>query len=92
LFNSNIKISHIRFAEYEVAHSNFFFVFVVFSSSIVKEAAWTVSNITAGTPDQIQQVINAQILQPLIEVLSKVIITVFTALKEVEIWEKEGLS
>jgi importin subunit alpha-1 len=39
----------------------------------VKEAAWAVSNITAGTPNQIQLVINAQVLQPLIEVLSKVI-------------------
>jgi hypothetical protein len=41
----------------------------------VKEAAWTVSNITAGNPDQIQLVIDAEILQPLIEVLSTVIIT-----------------
>ena len=43
-----------------------------FRSNIVKEAAWTVSNITAGNPDQIQLVIDAQILQPLIEVLVRV--------------------
>jgi hypothetical protein len=40
-----------------------------------KELAWIVSNIAAGNPDQIQRVIDAEILQPLIEVLSTVIIT-----------------
>jgi hypothetical protein len=35
--------------------------------------------------------IDAQIVQPLIEVLSSVIITVFIALKVVEIWENEWL-
>ena len=40
--------------------------------NIVKEAAWTVSNITAGNQDQIQKVIEAHILEPLIEVLIRV--------------------
>ena len=44
----------------------------VFRSNIVKEAAWTVSNVTAGNPEQIQLVIDAQILEPLIEVLVRV--------------------
>jgi hypothetical protein len=57
----------------------------------VKEAAWTLSNITAGNPNQIQRVIEAQIVQPLIKVLSSVIIIVFIALKVVEIWENEWL-
>ena len=38
----------------------------------MKEAAWTVSNVTAGNPEQIQLVIDAQILEPLIEVLVRV--------------------
>jgi hypothetical protein len=38
----------------------------------VKEAAWTVSNVTAGNPDQIQTVIESNILGPLIEVLVRV--------------------
>lgn len=37
--------------------------------NIVKEAAWTISNITAGTMEQIQHVINAGLLPPLIHVL-----------------------
>jgi importin subunit alpha-2 len=37
--------------------------------NLVKEAAWTVSNVTAGNPEQIQKVIQAGILPPLIEVL-----------------------
>ncbi|KAG8262253.1 Importin subunit alpha-1 [Homalodisca vitripennis] len=37
--------------------------------NIVKEAAWTVSNITAGNVDQIQEVINNGLLPPLIRVL-----------------------
>lgn len=37
--------------------------------NIVKEAAWTVSNITAGNQEQIQQVINLNILAPLLNVL-----------------------
>ena len=37
--------------------------------NLVKEAAWTVSNITAGNPDQIQTVIAAGLLPALIEVL-----------------------
>jgi hypothetical protein len=38
----------------------------------MKEAAWTVSNITAGNADQIQEVINAGVLEPLIHVLASV--------------------
>lgn len=37
--------------------------------NIVKEAAWTVSNITAGNSEQIQHVIDAGILAPLLNVL-----------------------
>lgn len=40
--------------------------------NIVKEAAWTISNITAGNIDQIQHVINAGLLPPLIHVLQSV--------------------
>ncbi len=39
--------------------------------NIVKEAAWTVSNITAGNSDQIQAVIDSNIIPPLVEVLIK---------------------
>lgn len=38
-------------------------------ANIVKEATWAISNITAGSPDQIQSVINAGLLSPLIQVL-----------------------
>lgn len=37
--------------------------------NIVKEAAWTISNITAGNQEQIQAVINAGVLSPLLNVL-----------------------
>lgn len=37
--------------------------------NLVKEAAWTISNITAGNTEQIQQVIDAGILPPLLNVL-----------------------
>ena len=37
--------------------------------NIVKECAWTISNITAGNIDQIQRVLNAGLLQALINVL-----------------------
>lgn len=40
--------------------------------NIVKEAAWTVSNVTAGNSDQIQKVIDAGIMEPLLNVLSTV--------------------
>lgn len=40
--------------------------------NIVKEAAWTISNITAGNMEQIQHVINAGLLPPLIHVLQNV--------------------
>ena len=36
-----------------------------------QEAAWTVSNITAGNQNQIQMVIDAGVLQPLIDILVK---------------------
>ena len=36
-----------------------------------QESAWTISNITAGNPDQIQTVIDAGCLQPLIDILVK---------------------
>lgn len=36
---------------------------------IRKEACWTVSNITAGSPQQIQAVIDANIIPPLINIL-----------------------
>ncbi len=38
--------------------------------SIKKEACWTISNITAGTKDQIQAVIDNHILPPLVQLLS----------------------
>merc|ERR1712203_129213 len=39
--------------------------------NIVKEAAWTISNITAGNSAQIQVVMDAGVLQPLIDILVK---------------------
>merc|ERR1712212_1046127 len=38
--------------------------------NIVKEAAWTISNITAGNSTQIQVVMDAGVLQPLIDILA----------------------
>ena len=38
--------------------------------NVVKEAAWTVSNITAGPPEQIQAVIESGCMGPLIEVMA----------------------
>lgn len=38
----------------------------------VKEAAWAISNITAGNTEQIQHVINAGILPSLVEILRSV--------------------
>jgi len=37
--------------------------------SIRKEACWTISNITAGNPDQIQAVFRANIIPPLVAIL-----------------------
>ena len=37
----------------------------------VQEAAWTISNITAGNHTQIQTVVDAGVLQPLIDILVK---------------------
>lgn len=41
-------------------------------NNIVKEAAWTISNITAGNVDQIQAVIDCGLIGPICEVLDKV--------------------
>lgn len=41
-------------------------------ANIQKEAAWTLSNITAGRDSQIQEVINAGLIPQLIEMLSRV--------------------
>lgn len=43
--------------------------------NLVKEAAWTISNITAGTTEQIQKVIEAGILKDIVEVLRRVSIS-----------------
>lgn len=40
--------------------------------NIVKEAAWAISNITAGNAEQIQHVINAGILPSLVQILQSV--------------------
>ena len=39
--------------------------------NIVKETAWTVSNIAAGNASQIQALISSQVLRPLVDVLAK---------------------
>lgn len=41
-------------------------------NNLVKEAAWTISNITAGTTEQIQKIIDANILGDIINVLKMV--------------------
>jgi len=41
------------------------------SEAIKKESCWTISNITAGSKEQIQAVIDANIIPPLVEVLTK---------------------
>lgn len=40
--------------------------------NIVKEAAWTISNITAGNAEQIQKVLDAGVMEPLLQVLKTV--------------------
>lgn len=44
----------------------------------MKEAAWAVSNVTAGNKEQIQAVINADIIKHLISVIIKVRINEYT--------------
>ena len=51
--------------------------------NIVKEAAWTISNVAAGNSDQIQGLINANIIPPLLAVLDKVIAGAFELLNGV---------
>ena len=46
-------------------------------SNIIKEAAWTISNITAGNQEQIQAVIDAGLIPHLRDVLSHVSISIF---------------
>lgn len=41
-------------------------------STIQKEAAWTISNITAGQPHQIQAVVDAGLVSPIVEIMAKV--------------------
>jgi len=41
-------------------------------ANIQKEAAWTVSNITAGKNTQIQEVVNAGLIPMLVEILQQV--------------------
>ena len=43
-------------------------------SNIQKEAAWTISNITAGQTMQIQAVLDAGLIPPTIQIMLKVII------------------
>lgn len=40
-------------------------------NNIVKEAAWTLSNITAGNPEQIQQIIDADLFPDICDVLER---------------------
>ena len=42
-----------------------------YSELFEQESAWTISNITAGNHEQIQMVIDAGCLQPLIDILVK---------------------
>ena len=41
-------------------------------TTIQKEAAWTISNITAGQAHQIQAVIDAGLVKPIIDIMEKV--------------------
>ena len=45
-------------------------------SSIQKEAAWTISNITAGQPSQIKAVIDAGLIPAVIDIMIKVCLCV----------------
>lgn len=40
-----------------------------YKKSIIKEACWTVSNITAGTKDQITAVLNSHCVEPIVHLL-----------------------
>jgi importin subunit alpha-2 len=42
-------------------------------SNIQKEAAWTISNITAGQPSQIQSVIDMQLIPHLLQIMARII-------------------
>lgn len=46
--------------------------------SIKKEACWTISNITAGTKEQIQAVIDNQLIPPLVHLLGVSVSDVLT--------------
>ena len=41
-------------------------------NNIQKEACWTISNITAGNTAQIQCVVEAGLLEPMVQILAKV--------------------
>ena len=45
-------------------------------NNIQKEACWTISNITAGNTQQIQAVVDAGLVDPLVNVLAKVYIII----------------
>ena len=58
-----VKAGAMRYFPRLLAHSK---------PNVVKEAAWTISNVTAGNLQQIQAVIDAGLLGPVLEVLQKV--------------------
>ncbi len=47
----------------------------------MKEASWTLSNITAGTKDQIEQIISGGLLEELIRVLVRIFIKFLLAIR-----------
>ena len=44
---------------------------------LLQEAAWTLSNITAGQSAQIQSVIDTGLIPPIVEIMTKVICEMF---------------